>query len=72
MAAEVKATGDHTVLNNKLFTSFGENFYCNSFDILVTDSDIHRGIKYTITIFVKLTFYYKKSHYWYLAITYRR
>ena len=45
-AAKVEATGDHLVLNRKLFTSFGANFYCNSFDILFSDLDIHQGIEY--------------------------
>ena len=32
-AAKGEATGDHIVLNRKLFTSFGGNFYCYSSDI---------------------------------------
>ena len=43
-AAKVEVTGDHIVLNRKPFTSFGGNFYCNSFDILFPDTDIHRGL----------------------------
>ena len=32
-AAKVEATGNHIVLNRKLFTSFGRKFYCNSSSI---------------------------------------
>ena len=62
-AAKVKATGDHIVLNKKLFTSFGGNFYCNSSDIIFHDPDIHWGIENPMTTFLKVTFYWKKSHY---------
>ena len=31
-ARKVEATGDYIVLNRKLFTSFGGNFYCSSSD----------------------------------------
>ena len=67
-AAKVEATGDQIVLNRKLFTSFGGNFYCNSSDILFSDPDMHRRIEYPMTTFLKLTFYWKKSHYRYLTI----
>ena len=71
-AAKFEATNDYIVLNRKLFTRFGENFYCNSSDILFPDLDIHRGIEYPMTTFLKITFYWMKSHYWYLTITTRR
>ena len=71
-AAKVEATGDNIVLNRKLFTSFGGSFYCNNSDIVCPDPDIHRGIKYPMTTFLKITFNWKKSHYWYLTITYQR
>ena len=71
-AAKVEARGDHIALNRKLFTSFGENFYCNSSDIVFPEPDIYRGIEYPMTTFLKITFYWKKSHYWYLTITYRK
>ena len=58
-AAKVEATGNHIVLNKKLFTSLDGNFYCNSSDILFPDPDIHRGIDYPITTFLKITFYWK-------------
>ena len=32
-AAEVKATGDQTILDRKLFTSLGANFHCDSIEI---------------------------------------
>ena len=47
-------------------------FYCNSSDILFLDLYIHRGMENSIIGVFKLTFYWKKSYYWYLAITYRR
>ena len=56
-AAKIVATADHIVLNRKLLTSFGRNFYCNSFDILFPESDIHQGIEYPMTTFLKLTFW---------------
>ena len=68
--ANVEATGDHIVLNRKLFISFGGNFYCS--DIVFLNPDIHRRIEYTMTAFLKIAFYWKKSHYWYLTITYRK
>ena len=55
-AAKVEATGYHIVWNRKLFTSFGENLYCNSSDILFPDLDIYRGINYSMTTFIKITF----------------
>ena len=70
-AAKVETTGDHIVLQ-KLFTSFGGNCYCNSSDILFLDTDIHRGIEYPMTTFLKLTIYWKKFYYWYQTSTYRR
>ena len=61
-AEKVEATGDHIVLNRKLFTSFGENFYCNCSDVCFLYPYIHRGIEYPMTTFLTLTFYWKKSH----------
>ena len=56
-AAKVEATSDHIVLNRKLFTSFYENFYSNTFDIFFTYVGIHRGIENPMTAFLKLTFH---------------
>ena len=71
-AAKVEATSDHIVLNRKLFTCFGGDFHRDSSDILFPDSYIQGWVEYPMTHFLKLTFYWKKSHYRYLTITHRR
>ena len=55
-AAKVEATGDHIVLNRKLFTSFGGNLNCNSSDILFFNLDIYRGINTQWPVSWKLLF----------------
>ena len=56
-ATKVEATSDHIVLDRKLFTSFGENFHCDSSDILFPDPDIHGWVENLMTNFLKFTFY---------------
>ena len=68
-AAKVEGRGDHIVEDRKFFTSFGGNFYCNSYNIIYSDSDIHGWVKYLMTIFLKVTFYWEKAHDGYLTIT---
>ena len=59
-AAKVEATANYIGLNRKLFTSLSKNCFCNSFEILFPDPDLHRGIEYQMTTFLKLTFYFNK------------
>ena len=71
-AARVEATGNHIILERKLFSSFGKNFICDSCDILFLDPDIQRWVEYPMTLFLKVTFYWENTHDWYLTIIHRR
>ena len=71
-ATKVEATGDHIVVNRKFFTNFGANFHYDKSDILLPDPDIQGWVKYPMTLFLIVTFYWEKAHDWYLTITHRR
>ena len=71
-AAKVEATGDHIVMDRKLFTSFSRNFHCDYSDICFPDPDIHRWVENPMTYFLKRTFIWEKVHDWDLTITHQR